>query len=196
MSSEGSREIEGARKRLAAAKTMMDSAKALLDTTEKEFNEAQTALDEAEKRWEVIDIDDDDDTNPPKKDSSRNKRRKVSPAPGSSSDNTNMKVKPDRGYNSRGPLSVTVEGCRLPEINGTYNQRKTHKQSASDYLHNGALMYQRQGVEWKGSKVCFVFYRFENRKTWGIGATGGTASILQADHNSTSLTPPENGWRG
>jgi len=90
MSSEGSREIEGARKRLAAAKTqvssakeMMKSVKALLNTAEKEFNEAQTALDEAEKRWEVIDID-MDDTDVSKNSSGSNKQRKVSPAPVSS----------------------------------------------------------------------------------------------------------------
>jgi len=92
MLSEGSREIEGARKRLAAAKTqvssakmMMEQAKAMLnsaqtlsDTADKEFKEAQTALEEAEKRWEVIDIDMDDSV-VSKNSSGSNKQRKVSP---------------------------------------------------------------------------------------------------------------------
>ena len=187
MSSEGSREIEGARKRLAAAKTMMESAKALLNTAEKEYNEAQTALDEAEKRWEVIKIDDDDDTNPPK----NNKRRKVSLSPSSSLD-TNMKVKPGRAHNSMGPLFVTVEGCGISEINGRYNQKKG---ASSDDLRHGAPVYYGRRVEWKGSnKVCFVFYRFRNRKTWGIGVAGSGTCTLQADHDTTSSTPPRTGW--
>ena len=73
---DGSREqLEGARKRLAAAKTqsslatqniknflaqqkiMMDSLKASSDAAVKEVEEAQTALTNAEKKWEVIDVD-------------------------------------------------------------------------------------------------------------------------------------------
>ena len=68
-------EIEGAKKRLAAAKTqrsfasqnikntlaqqkiMMQSLKASLDAAIKEVEEAQTALINAEKKWEVIDVD-------------------------------------------------------------------------------------------------------------------------------------------
>jgi len=70
-----SSETEGARKRLAAAKTqlsfasqnikntlaqqkiMMESLKASLDAAVKEVEEAQTALTNAEKKWEVIDVD-------------------------------------------------------------------------------------------------------------------------------------------
>ena len=73
--SQGSSEIKGAGKRLAAAKTqlsfasqnikntlaqqkiMMESLKASLDAAVKEVEEAQTALTNAEKRWEVIDVD-------------------------------------------------------------------------------------------------------------------------------------------
>ena len=74
MSSEGSREIEGARKRLAAAKTqvssakmMMDQAKAMLNsaqtlsnTADKELKDAEQFLSEIENRLKVIDIDDGD----------------------------------------------------------------------------------------------------------------------------------------
>ena len=94
--SEGSSEIEGARKRLAAAKTqsslasqniknflaqqkiMMDSLKASSDAAVKEVEEAQTALTNAEKKWEVIDIDQEttSQNNEPNE-----KRRKISLSP-------------------------------------------------------------------------------------------------------------------
>jgi len=107
MSSVGSREIEGARKRLAAAKTqvstakmMMEQAKAMLnsaqtlsDTADKEFNEAQTALEEAEKRWEVIDIDMDDTNGASMDNIGNDEQRKVSPAPGDGASDTNLQNK-------------------------------------------------------------------------------------------------------
>lgn len=200
MSSEGSREIEGARNRLAAAnsqataastnlesiKQLLVHAQSMFDVAEKERKEAKAGLSAAEKRWEVIDIDGDDDIETPKKGSSSNKRRKVSPAPSNSIDfSTNIKVKSGRGFNSMGPLSVTVEGCGIFDINGKYTQ----KGSSSNYLHNGALVYQKRRV---GEKSLMI-YRFTNRKTWGIGETGGTC-ILRAHLPTTRSTPPENGW--
>ena len=55
--SEGSREIEAARKRLAAAKTQLSMAGTMLNAAKKEEREATEMLKDAEKRWEVIDID-------------------------------------------------------------------------------------------------------------------------------------------
>ena len=55
--SEGSREIEAARKRLAAAKTQVSMARTMLNEAKKEEREATEMLKDAEKRWEVIDID-------------------------------------------------------------------------------------------------------------------------------------------
>jgi len=74
MTSEGSREIEAARLRLAAAKSqistasknmdlvtkMMDNAKDMSKAADEEYAEAQIMLAAAEKRWEVIDVDEDD----------------------------------------------------------------------------------------------------------------------------------------
>ena len=71
MSSSGSREVlEAARKRLASAKSqvsaasqhmkaVMASAQTMCDAADKEYKEAKAALEEAEKKYEVIDIDDD-----------------------------------------------------------------------------------------------------------------------------------------
>ena len=68
---EGSREIKGARKRLAAATKIFNVAK-------EEFEEAQRELAATEKRCEVInvDIDDDDDDDSQKR---PRKKRLVSP---------------------------------------------------------------------------------------------------------------------
>ena len=93
MSSEGSREIEAARKRLAAAKAqvtvasnniemitkMLEGAQSQLVTSQKEAKEAEAMLKDAEKRWEVIDVDSDDDSKQGNEGS--NKRRKVSLSP-------------------------------------------------------------------------------------------------------------------
>mmetsp|Transcript_3874 Transcript_3874/g.6048 ORF Transcript_3874/g.6048 Transcript_3874/m.6048 type:complete len:237 (-) Transcript_3874:82-792(-) len=96
MTSEGSREIEAAKLRLATAEKQassavenMDSAKAMeemakknmeialsqLDASEKEVEEAETFLKEAEKRWEVIDVDSHAKS---QENESNNKRRKIS----------------------------------------------------------------------------------------------------------------------
>ena len=70
--SAGSREVlEAARKRLASAKSqvsaasqhmkaVMASAQTMCDAADKEYEEAKAALEEAEKKYEVIDIDADD----------------------------------------------------------------------------------------------------------------------------------------
>ena len=104
MTSEGSREIEAARKRLAAAKTqasaasknmqsveeiiakMLEGAKQMSDTAEKEVKEAEAMLEDAEKRWEVIEID--ADTTDSKNETCK-KKRKVSLSPQAGRNNIN-----------------------------------------------------------------------------------------------------------
>ena len=70
MASEGSREIEAARQRLATAKTqaasaakMMESAIAISEAAQKEVKVAKTCFKNAgEKRWEVINVVSDDES--------------------------------------------------------------------------------------------------------------------------------------
>jgi len=80
MSSEGSREIEAAKQRLAVAKKWQAfaesnerSARKTRDDSEREIKIAQNALDAAEKRWEVIEIDSPEDNDR----QLGNKRRKL-----------------------------------------------------------------------------------------------------------------------
>lgn len=71
MSSEGSREIEAGKKRLAAANaqsisttTMFQLANTMMETAKKEVEDAELFLKEAEERWNVVDVDGDvDDVN-------------------------------------------------------------------------------------------------------------------------------------
>mmetsp|Transcript_14868 Transcript_14868/g.26257 ORF Transcript_14868/g.26257 Transcript_14868/m.26257 type:complete len:214 (-) Transcript_14868:122-763(-) len=85
MASEGSREIEAAKQRLAAANTqaasaakMMESAIAMSEAAQKEVKVAKTCLSDAEKRWEVINVVSDDESQGIQ---SRITRRKVSFSP-------------------------------------------------------------------------------------------------------------------
>ena len=89
MSLEGSREIKGARKRLAAATKIFNVAK-------EEFEEAQRELAATEKRCEVInvDIDDDDDDDDDSQKRPR-KKRLVSPQGSSNSDSSSSSSSSD-----------------------------------------------------------------------------------------------------
>src|SRR5210317_408437 len=100
MSSEGRHEIESARQRLSAAKKqasaaktqasaastnleaaklMMENAKSHLEISSKEVDAAKKSLLDAEKRWEVIDIDEEPDEPSLNNDEGRkHKKRKVS----------------------------------------------------------------------------------------------------------------------
>ena len=104
MLSEGRHEIESARQRLAAAKTqasaasknmeaaklMMENAKSLLESSSKEVDAAKKCLSEAEKRWEVIEIDEEEPDDLLNNDHSRKKKRKVSVVePHGSNNNSN-----------------------------------------------------------------------------------------------------------
>ena len=94
MRSEGRYEIEAANQRLATAneqiasaeksmqiaKSMMDHAKSQIQHSTKEAAAAKQALKEAEKRWEVIDVDNCGGKSPVKK------KGKVSISPGGTAD--------------------------------------------------------------------------------------------------------------
>ena len=140
MASEGSREIEAARKRLAAAKAQvsvasknMAMAKTMLDTAEKEAKEAAAMLKDSEKRWEVIEIDNDDDNI--QKNEGSNKRRKVSLSPQGNNNSNDPVGNNNRigrtgkniriatiSFTSNNITRVAVKGCGISEMNGTYTR--------------------------------------------------------------------------
>ena len=113
MSSEGGRhEIEAARKRLAAAKKLSSLAKATYDTAEKEVKDAQTMLAKAEKRWEVIDIDNEPDLSSVQN-GGGNKKRKVSLSPQiNNNENSNSR-------HNQSTSSTTAAAAAIPHNNST-----------------------------------------------------------------------------
>ena len=112
MSSEGGRhEIEAARKRLSAAKKLSSLAKATYDAAEKEVKDAQDMLDKAEKRWEVIDIDNEPDLSSVQNEGN-SKKRKVSLSPQNNNNENEIAV------GNRNNASVTG-GAAVPQNNTT-----------------------------------------------------------------------------
>jgi len=216
MSSEGSREIDAARKRLAAAKTQaasastnMESAKAMMAAAEimmtnaqsqiqsssKELDDATIFLVEAEKRWEVIDIDEVPDSPEEKR---KNKRRKVpslpivdvttSQAPAAAIDaRASTNAVAVGTATSSNVDKVIVEGCGLSEVNGTYDKKG---------LHNGSPRYIRRG-QWEGRTVQFVIRCTASGKRWRLlvfDTDGNYIELLYKSHGNPT-NPPKSGWK-
>jgi len=116
MSSEGGRhEIEAARKRLAAAKKLSSLAKATYDAAEKEVKDAQDMLSKAEKRWEVIDIDNEPDLSSVQNEGN-SKKRKVSLSP-QNNNNNNENAIVSRHNQNKSTSSTTA--AAVPQNNTT-----------------------------------------------------------------------------
>lgn len=223
--SDSSREVlEAVRKRLATAKSqasaastnlasikqMLVNAQSMSDAADKEVNEAQTALDEAEKKYEVINID-DDDVSPAMDESSSNKRRKVSLSPqannnsirnsttatsiavgsSSSSNTTNNLNNSAASKNGLGFDQIMVSGCGH-SVYGKYKQE-------NGSLYAGAPLFTKQV-----GQTTFAIYRVPStQKYWYIGRWN---RILNSELPSSRLfksnlytrecilIPPETGW--
>ena len=228
LSEGGGREVlEVARKRLTAAnsqataaKQMLASAQSMYDAAEKERMDAQSSLEEAEKKYEVINIDDDEPMN---SNAGSNKRRKVSLSPQSQSNNNNSTsgnnttatqniaaagsrtnnivfdssiTAPTITWSSSTELStLIVGGCGLSEVNGTYTR------AAPRYNCNGAPVYSKQG-RWKGNAVVYAIYWRSATKRWHIGhrqqdvnaGRGVDGGLCCSQPNVSRLAPPGNGW--
>ena len=232
LSEGGGREVlEVARKRLTAAnsqataaKQMLASAQSMYDAAEKERMDAQSSLEEAEKKYEVINIDDDEPMN---SNEGSNKRRKVSLSPQSQSNNNNNNA--NANSTARNNIAATqntaaagsrinnnefnnssiaaptitstssstliVEGCGLSEVNGSYTR------VPAKYNFNGAPMFSKQG-QWKGNTVVNVIYWKSAEKQWIIGhrkedvvaGIGITGGFCISQPNVDSSAPPGNGW--
>ena len=237
--SDGGRDaLEAARKRLYAANSqataastnldsvkqmianMLQSAQSMSDAADKEVKDAQSSLEEAEKKYEVINIDDDEPMN---SNEGSNKRRKVSLSPQSQSNNNNSTsgnnttatqniaaagsrtnnivfdssiTAPTITWSSSTELStLIVGGCGLSEVNGTYTR------AAPRYNCNGAPVYSKQG-RWKGNAVVYAIYWRSATKRWHIGhrqqdvnaGRGVDGGLCCSQPNVSRLAPPGNGW--
>ena len=225
---EGRREIEAAKQRLASAKshasfiskTEETAKKMLADiqlqavSSKKEVEDAQKFLAEAEKRWEVIDID-EESTSHKMSSSNQNKKRKVSTGNDNGSiDSTSSNV--TRGNNTAASSSssnaanhqIVVERCGNEGINGVYNL-------VVGVSHNGAAVYTKLG-EWMGAQLRtlnrnqvynFAIFRetyVPNTYSWLIGTCNENVTIgsgfkpdvrlFRSGNGVNSITPPVNGW--
>ena len=249
MASEGSREIEAARKRLVAAKaqastapemtekanTMMDAAKKSMEAAksikqsadvmaaavDKEMKEAQKMLADAERRWEVIDIDQEgpDSAEEKNEGSNNKKRRKVSMSPlsqensnSNNSDvaNNNSRMRTSQPNDVRAGIStsnstssssigkIVVEGCGMAAMNGTYNR-------VAGMLYEGARVYKRITDDmtryWQycvGEKDYAIYRRRDGK--WCIGYWNRELNVPSFSpfysliNNANCIIPPENGW--
>jgi hypothetical protein len=163
---------------LSAAK-MLDSAQQMLETARQNFEcvkehsdisheeakAAEALLKEAEERWKVIDVDAMSAAAP-------SKRRKVSASPSdvvpvtasadqlscgtggvrAASGVTNQSAATIHvsSFDNSGSLEIVVEGCELPEVNGTFKR--------SGLGCGGSHVYMKTG-QWKGGVAEYKMYR-------------------------------------
>lgn len=167
-----------AQKTMDAAKAMMaratknsEAAQSQLESSKEEMKAAQSGLAEAEKRWEVIDIDDGVPDSPdPEEMRSKKKRklRKVSQSPStlervphSTAANNLAGAGNERGSSaSARPIDriteqvqvkgCEVQGCGTRELNGVYTR--------SSSLYNIAPKFFKPGL-WNGREATFVIHR-------------------------------------
>lgn len=178
---------------LSAAK-MLDSAQQMLETARQNFEcvkehsdisheeakAAEALLKEAEERWKVVDVDAMPAAAP-------SKRRKVSASPSdvvpvtASADQLSCGTGGVRGasgvtnqsaatihvssFDNSGSFEIVVDGCELPEVNGTFKR--------SGIGCGGSHVYKKTG-QWKGAVAEYKMYRtigswwicVNDRKKW------------------------------
>lgn len=99
---------------------------------------------------------------------------------------------------SDGIQQIIVEGCGMPEINGTYARNETSQRglvhSADD---RGASVFSKKG-EWKGEEVDFVIYRTSSDWWWQWCISIGYDILLYKTKDNTYAPhmppPPLHGW--
>ena len=211
MSADAQRMMETAKSMMDRADNNMKNAEAMVQSSSKEVEEAAKCLKDAEKRWEVIEIDDS-----PRKKEASNKRRKVSlspQGPGNNTPNSAAAVAVSQQNSSENTDSSSddnadqfvVEGCRIPELNGTYSR-------AIGVSHAGAPVYAKTGSIGGGMKNCVIYRKgctssYSNGQllshNWCIGWWEGDPNLGNGRPSTTYChsynddhytTPPENNW--
>ena len=166
-------------------------------------------LKDAEKRWEVIEIDNDDD-NIQKINEGSNKRRKVSLSLQGNNNSNNPAGSNNRigrtGKNiriatisstSNNVTRIVVKGCGISEMNGTYTR-------VVGFLHENAPVFSKRGSQSEGNDVSYAIYRGLSCGTykwyfgqWNTG--GGPSKELTTRNyyhlNGSSSAPPKDGWK-
>ena len=228
MVSEGSQVIEAAKQCLAKAKSqassaeksvqlaeaMLEHAKSQLQCSQLEIDEAGRELKEAEKRWDVIDIDDSEDEDVSTGVNTSSKKRKVSLSPQSSnagraahapsddvtslSDGDPSSINDDGAAVSREegdsaedrqPYKIIVSGAGVSSVNGNYAL-------APGRIYDGTSAYVKEQPSYRTRSLDDTreYLIFRRGGTWYLGMghypfiQATTYTYYQAPY---SLVPPD-----
>ena len=171
--------LQAANVSLKAARKTVEAAQKTHIEAAKELKDAEQSQKAALKKWEVIDLFQDDEEMPKSSDDSK-KRAEV---PSDSEANVSKKVRSDSDFAEE----VTVEGCGLAEVNGTYKR---------DGNRCGSPRYSKKG-QWKGENVWFHILYKATGNFWHIvilrSPRSGRIAGLYYNQDG-SLVPPSDGW--
>ena len=167
------RNHETATRNRETAKKSVESARENLDCSREEVKVVKALMEEAEGRWEVVDVDDE-----------------ISTASQSSSGTGGIgaTAKTSNDTSETIPSMVVVEGCGVGKVNGTYKICNRHISGWTTYWKRG---------RWKGEDA-----RYEIRLLWwgwriSVSYSGNNTEQLYEYANRTFGTfdaPPINGW--
>ena len=202
-SSEGRREIEAARQRLATANAWMESAEDQKKSAEKQLKSAANSVKEAESflketcdRWKVIEVEDDEEDDVAANGVNGNTRKRSSVSPDLQIDPT----KRPRSNNVAAVVSqdevqqISVEGARRPEVNGTYIRCQSSDENLPTKRNDSFPVFHKS-VLWQGKTVKFYIYR-GSYAHWWIACAPDSFFYFASGSNSNELLPPKTGWTG
>ena len=201
---------ETAKMNRETAKKNVESAREDIENSQDEKKAAEAQLKEAEERSRVIDVD---VLSPAAASPKRRKlsasptegpraavpQMIVAPAAAATAiqssrgigdirgavdvSNDSAATRASHGNDSGGLAVAVVEGCGLPEVNGTY------------YKKGGISDYRKSG-QWNGKNCTFTITRPYTWAVWGINVLGekNAANRYLYCTDVKSETPPENGW--
>ena len=175
-------------KNLQAAKVALEAAQKAVEAAQKDHDEAAEELKDAEesqkaaqKKWEVVDLVQDDEEQAKNCSDSKNR----SDVSSDSAANANKKARTDSDITEE----ITVEGCGIAEVNGTYTR---------DRDLNNFPRYSKEGL-WEGKIVMFEIYRSCQDPIWYIAIIHNPArgrhlfAYFYVNRNKSSV-PPSDGW--
>ena len=175
-------------------KSMRDLAVSQVSSSIKEREEAEACLREAEKRWEVIDVDVEEENTGTKKrktgDAPAHQSNNVSREPSPIADNSGASNNNDAG-DARQEQETFANIVYVVEV-GSYCFGSEYRKI--DQLHDGVPMYHKRGV-YNNTRVDMIIYRQTHRgaKHWFI-AIPGHEPVHRTLNSMTSAPRGETRW--
>jgi len=156
-----------------AAKKNRDDIQSQLQSSNKEVEDAQKFLAEAEKRWEVIDVDAEEGSS-----TQNSKKRKVSLSPQANNNNVGTNSQPSNSQtficvNSSHIIEIDVRGAGELAANGTYK------------LHGAPL----NGCPCFVKESKYMIYYDGGSKSWAIAISGVKVLYLARKQSNREMLP-------